>query len=133
MKLVTDIAELRIPCPHTVGGFVLNRKVLLEMFSLMWEHKGAGLAAPQVGIRQRFFITAWDEVFINPLVVPRRKAGKMVGPEGCLSLPGQTFMVERWREVGVAGTLYTGGRALVIQHELDHLDGLLINERGKPI
>jgi peptide deformylase len=117
---------------HCRPNKTLNFNVLAEMFALMDLHKGMGLAAPQVGILERFFITSWGQVFVDPLVYPERQFGKEEGPEGCLSLPGQAFMVDRWRVVTVGGTRYSGLAAVVVQHELDHLDGILISERGKP-
>lgn len=129
MKIL--IAPNELLTRHCRTNKTLNITVLAEMFTLMYQHKGVGLAAPQVGILERFFITSWGEVFVDPLVYPLSELGKTTGPEGCLSIPGQVFNVERWRVVTVAGRRYEGQAAIVIQHELDHLDGILISERGQ--
>jgi peptide deformylase len=109
----------------------LNINFLAEMFALMDQHKGLGLAAPQVGLPARFFITSWGEVFVDPEIIPIEEYGKVVVPEGCLSIPGETYEVERWRVVEVNGKRYGDVAAIVIQHEADHLDGILISEKGK--
>jgi peptide deformylase len=97
---------------------------------LMRERRGVGLAAPQVGIMQRWFVTHWGELFVNPEITETR--GYQFGPEGCLSIPGKQFLVERSIEVVVGGVNYKGAKAQVIQHEIDHLDGILISDHGVP-
>jgi len=103
------------------------RKVCRADFEISVETKGLGLAASQVGIDARFFVTAWGEVFVNPRVV---ETGRPVrSTEGCLSLPGVTAQVGRWNHIRLAdGRVYNGTRALVVQHEIDHLDGILITD-----
>ena len=113
------------------ADFVLEINVLAEMFDLMFKNNGIGLAAPQVGLPHRFFITAWHEVFVNPKIV---KTSPIQIPvrEGCLSLPGKTYKV--WRHEWItldSGETFDGEKAIVIQHELGHLDGKLISEIGR--
>jgi len=109
---------------------VLDISEVIEMFTLMNQQNAYGLAAPQVGINERFFVTHWGGLFVNPTFIPRVADGKTWAPESCLSLPGKTFMVERWNTIQVDGKFYTGLHARIIQHEYDHLDGLLISEVG---
>ncbi len=87
-----------------------------------------GLAAPQIGVPLRLFITAWDEVFINPKL--ERGHTTEMGLEGCLSIPGKAYKVRRAVTVKVNGKQYSGLTARVIQHEYDHLDGILISDTG---
>lgn len=97
--------------------------------------QGAGLAAPQVGQSKALVVTATGDVVLNPRV---ELDGRMVpGPEGCLSLPGRCYEVERAERctlfgVNLAGDEtsvgITGFLARLWQHEVDHLDGVLICE-----
>ena len=116
-----------------------------EMFDLMYRDKGIGLAANQVGIPKRFFIvnlTAEEAdpneefVFINPVISGRR--GSEVAEEGCLSLPGVYGDVRRPAAVTVQAYGLDGQPfemkvddlpARVVQHENDHLDGVMFLDR----
>ncbi len=116
-----------------------------QMFSLMYEARGIGLAANQVGLPFRFFIvnpTADPEepeeemVFINPEII--RKKGNVEGEEGCLSLPELYGPVPRAEELIVEAFDLDGHcfemecsdlMARVVQHENDHLDGVLFIDR----
>jgi peptide deformylase len=107
------------------SDFVIDTFLIDRMFNLMLEKKGLGLAAPQVGIDARLFVTRWSEVFINPRI--KTKEIPCTTYEGCLSLPGIERGVSRFNKITLAdGRVYTEGRAIVIQHELDHLNGVLI-------
>jgi len=121
------------------------RNVVDEMFKLMYAAQGIGLAANQVDLPYRLFVANLgggdrgpDEemVFINPVV--SRPKGSEEAEEGCLSLPGVYAPVRRPAEISV--TAYTmngemfqgeldGLLARVIQHETDHLDGVLFIDR----
>lgn len=121
------------------------RRVIAEMFDLMYEAKGIGLAANQVDLPLRLFVINPqgdpDEkdqarVFINPVISSRQ--GLAEGEEGCLSLPSLYAQVKRPEKVTVsaydlAGKEFCGqvdGKlARVIQHETDHLDGVLFIDR----
>ena len=121
------------------------RSVVSEMFELMYAAKGVGLAANQVGLPLRFFIVnvtadpaEKDEeiVFLNPRI--RRRKGATSGEEGCLSLPGLYANVERAEEIVVEAYDLEGEGfemdldelpARVVQHETDHLDGVLFVDR----
>ena len=116
-----------------------------EMLELMYESDGIGLAGPQVGWSQRIITLDVDQdrqgerIFINPRIIERE--GNAEGEEGCLSLPGMTLAVPRAERVTVAAYTTKGERveieadglhAAAWQHELDHLDGLLIINRADP-
>jgi peptide deformylase len=108
--------------------FVVDFGVIQEMFTLMKEAGGLGLAAPQVGIDARLFVTSWGEVFVNPKI--ERAAIPCTVDEGCLSVPGVSRVMGRHHKIVLAdGRQYAAGRAIVIQHELDHLNGILISDK----
>ena len=111
-----------------------------EMFSLCERRQGLGLAAPQVGLSLRLFVLLLDRqrrVCINPEIV---RVGRelVVLPEGCLSYPGAVCRIARPRKIDLVYTNENGKRmtetltgwwSRVAQHELDHLDGIVMLER----
>lgn len=121
------------------------RKVVREMFGLMYEAKGIGLAANQVGLPWQLFVlnltgdpaeTDEEHVFINPEIV--RRKGSAEGEEGCLSLPKLYGDVRRAAEIVVEGFDLEGQgfemtlddlAARCVQHEVDHLQGIMFFER----
>ncbi len=120
------------------------RSLFAEMFKTMDEAEGVGLAAPQIGIAKRFFVVTADDgirrVFINPQII-KTSAEMCEYDEGCLSLPGFDETIIRPQEVTVTaldenGKQFTldadGLLARVIQHENDHLDGIVYIDRGDP-
>jgi peptide deformylase len=116
--------------------------VVDEMFELMRKHNGIGLAAPQVGITQQLFVAEIDGrslCLINPSIGSSSGYDQMV--EGCLSLPGVLVDMERGGLIDVTGYDSVGQRrqellqglwARVVQHEIDHLDGVLIRDYVEP-
>ena len=115
-----------------------ERMLIQAMLKTMYESKGIGLAAPQVGIGQRIFVVDVGEgprVFINPRII--RKSGSAVMEEGCLSIPDVSVKVKRPEKVRVKYLDADGLEhdenfeellARVIQHENDHLNGKLITD-----
>ncbi len=113
-----------------------------EMLELMRRLEGIGLAAPQVGIGNRILVAELEDrpmCMINPCVYSKEGLDRMF--EGCLSLPGVRMDIERagWMEVAFLDVfgkerrdLFTGMWARVIQHEIDHLNGVLICDYGSP-
>lgn len=121
-------------------------RLIEDMFDTMYEADGVGLAAPQVGILRRIFVvdTTMDEsepqryVMINPEIL--ETSGEQEGMEGCLSVPGKHAVVKRanrvkvraqdenmeWFELEAEGLL-----ARAIQHEYDHLDGIMYVDRAE--
>ncbi|MFH2063242.1 MAG: peptide deformylase [bacterium] len=116
------------------------RQLVSDMVETMRLAPGVGLAAPQVGISKRVFVADTPDGAIA-LVNPRftRMSRKTVGyEEGCLSVPGQYDTVRRSREVDVEALTASGEPirftakgffARVMQHEMDHLDGILFLDR----
>jgi peptide deformylase len=110
------------------------------MTALMHEANGVGLAANQVGVLRRLFVFAdgeEDRVIVNPVLTKSSKDTE-VDDEGCLSLRGVLVPVERPTSVTIEGVDAKGEpvrleleppASRVVQHELDHLDGVLIIDR----
>ena len=116
------------------------RALLRGMARIMYNRNGMGLAAPQIGVMKRLIIADTGEgllSLINPEILDRR--GEAFLLEGCLSLPTVGVKVTRNESIVVRG-IDTAGRevtrdlsglmARVIQHEIDHLDGVLILDYG---
>jgi peptide deformylase len=124
------------------------RELSERMMEAMYVEGGVGLAAPQVGIEHKLLVLnpAGDKkdrtgelVLCNPKLT--KKKGREFGEEGCLSFPGIHAEVERWIDVTVSyqdldgkeQTLATNGWiARIIQHEMDHLDGVFFVDRLTP-
>jgi len=112
------------------------------MVDTMYAAPGAGLAAPQVGVQRRMFvydIGDGPQTIVNPEVVETRDTWTF--EEGCLSVPGVFFDIERPKVVTITG-LDLDGREIVLEgdellgrvflHEMDHLDGVLLFDRLEP-
>ncbi|HEV8112498.1 MAG TPA: peptide deformylase [Planctomycetota bacterium] len=122
------------------------RATVGAMFARMRKSKGVGLAAPQVGLQQRILVLNPSEdekndlVLVNPSIVAR--AGeRVVFDEGCLSFPGIYAEITRpdrctVRAYDLSGELtereYAGFASRIIQHEYDHLEGVLLVDRMTP-
>ena len=117
------------------GAFV---RLVDDMFTTMYDAPGVGLAAPQIGVQQRFFVFDHDDdpgVIINPVIVESR--GEAAFVEGCLSVPDLHWEIIRPAEIHVTGFDIHGNEmdlelsdftCRVFQHEIDHLDGVLLVE-----
>ncbi len=119
------------------------RLLLNEMFETMISADGVGLAAPQVGIAKRFFVIISDDnirrVFINPEIT-KTSTENSDYEEGCLSLPGFSEKITRPTKISVSALDENAKRfviedadgllARIIQHENDHLNGILYIDRG---
>ena len=124
------------------------RSLIADLVDTMYHHPGCvGLAAPQIGVPHRVFVIDVSRkrgpkgnhglvVLVNPTIV--RTEGSKVGREGCLSIPqflgdvrrARRVVVQGWdgegREVSVAAK---GLEAVAVQHEMDHLDGILFIDK----
>ena len=124
------------------------RELVESMFESMYAAKGLGLAAPQIGISRRLTVIdtsagqdpAARLVLINPEIV--EKNGRQVGEEGCLSIPGFREDVKRALKIRLraqdveGGFFEIGGEELLaraMQHELDHLNGILFINHVSPL
>ncbi|MBV6433130.1 MAG: Peptide deformylase [Bryobacteraceae bacterium] len=124
------------------------REFAEDMFETMYSAKGVGLAAPQVGVSKRLTVIDCSVgedprqklVLINPEII--FKEGSQVGEEGCLSIPGFREDVERAKKATIRARDLDGGSvevtgedllARAMQHELDHLDGILFLSHLSPL
>ncbi|CAN5812066.1 peptide deformylase [soil metagenome] len=115
-----------------------------DMVATMYAAPGVGLAAPQIGVQKRLFV--WDvgdetgsHAIVNPEIV--ESDGEWSYEEGCLSVPGLSWEIVRPNHVHVVGRDLDGNEVSfdasefegrMFQHELDHLDGVLLVERLHP-
>jgi len=107
-----------------------------RMLEAMYQAPGIGLAAPQVGVSQRFFVYDYGDgpkVLINPEIV--ESDGEWEYDEGCLSVPGLSWNIVRPKEIHIVGYGLDGEEISIeadelesrlYQHEIDHLDGKLL-------
>ncbi len=119
-----------------------------DMLDTMYDAPGRGLAAPQIGVMNRVFVTdvSWKEgtpdpqVFLNPEILELSDT-QVEAEEGCLSIPGVTTSVTRPDRVHLVWTslegarvsqVFTGFAAACVQHELDHLNGIVTLDRLSP-
>ncbi|MGG1398335.1 peptide deformylase [Bacillus salipaludis] len=141
-KIVNYPAEiLEQPCKPVIKFDRKLGKLLDDMYDTMIQYDGAGLAAPQIGLDARIAIVDIDDEhgtieMINPRLLEAN--GEQTGPEGCLSFPGLFGDVTRANYVKIEalnrkGKKYTfeaeGFLARAIQHEMDHLDGVLFTSK----
>jgi peptide deformylase len=120
------------------------KELVGQMFEIMYEFRGVGLAANQVNLPIRLFVAnpsgereeGPELVFINPVIV--KSNGSVVSEEGCLSLPGLNAPVKRSKTLQVNAFALDGTEinanidgflSRIIQHEIDHLDGVLFIDR----
>ena len=115
-------------------------RLVTDLFDTMYAQEGVGLAAPQIGISKRLFVLREPEAeplcFVNPEIL--EEEGREEGEEGCLSMPRVYAMVPRATRLKVRAQDAAGEAfemeavdflARIIQHEIDHLDGMLFPER----
>lgn len=110
-------------------------KIGKKLVSVLEKRKdGIGLSAIQIGIAKRVFVifNKQVEIFVNPEII--KQEGKLYCNEGCLSLPGYSCIVERSTQIeiissGRGKSVLKGIDAVVFQHELDHLNGILIKDK----
>lgn len=128
--------------------------LISDMFDTMHAEAGVGLAAPQIGIDQRLVVFGFDNnprypdaaavprsVLINPVITPLDSSTEDCW-EGCLSVPGMRGLVTRFSHIRYTGydasgqaidVVAEGFHARVVQHECDHLDGILYPQRIRDV
>ncbi|MDQ3783676.1 MAG: peptide deformylase [Actinomycetota bacterium] len=121
----------------------VHHRLIEDMIDTMRDAPGVGLAAPQVGVSERIFVWQHDGeagAVINPTVVSL-DGESIADEEGCLSIPGIYYPVGRSEVARIEGTGVdgrpfvlegTGFLARILQHETDHLDGVLFLDRLSP-
>jgi peptide deformylase len=123
------------------------RALIADMFETMYAEDGVGLAAPQIGISERILVIDTREegsepiAFVNPILRQESEETEKA-EEGCLSLPGLNDVVERAARVVVDGLDRDGNPQKIeaegllsraLQHEIDHIDGILFIDRVSPL
>jgi len=143
-KITTDIDQNYDGLDQLVG----------DMFETMHNAEGVGLAAPQVGLTVRVFVVDlsplgdeepllvdFRKAFINPHII-EKEGEKVLMDEGCLSIPGLREDVLRYNTIRIKyfdqnwqayDEVYTGFAARVLQHEYDHLDGIMFVDYCSPL
>jgi peptide deformylase len=145
---VLKFPDRRLTCVSALVGEITDeiRELARDMLEVMYGEPGIGLAAPQVGEAVRLVVmdTDWTDeggernplVLVNPEIVERE--GSLVWTEGCLSVPDFEADVERSARVRACALDLDGAeleidaeqlRAVCLQHEIDHLDGILFIDR----
>ncbi|MFM7565903.1 MAG: peptide deformylase [Flavobacteriales bacterium] len=154
--------NLKKPSIEIEADYPDFKKLIDDMFETMYAAKGVGLAAPQIGKNIRVFIVdgapfaneegeeydikaegieSFKKVFINP-IIEEEKGESWSFQEGCLSIPKIRENVHRKEEVVISyldenwalkEDTYTGYAARIIQHEYDHLEGVLFTDRLNPL
>lgn len=137
VKYPNKILTTKCP-PYEHLFFFEDHKIAVEMVGLMLADKNCvGIAANQVGIAKRFFVMrqpAGNRMCFDPVILKHGRDIEILS-EGCMSLPGLRVPVPRWRIVTVEYTndkknrvtlTLKGLEARIFQHELDHLNGLMI-------
>lgn len=149
-----DPRLLQVAAPVTAFGTPALEALLADMRDTMRHNDGAGLAAPQIGVSLRVVIFGAKSnprypdmpevpftVLVNPVVTPLGEEEEE-GWEGCLSVPGMRGWVPRWKRVRYSGAdeqgrplqrEVEGFHARVVQHEVDHLDGILYPRRMRDL
>jgi peptide deformylase len=116
-------------------------RLLNDMRETMREADGVGLAANQVGVSKRILVAADGEEIVYELINPKceQMTGEEVGIEGCLSVPGKYGEVPRAAKIVVTALNRQGQKirltaegllARILQHEMDHLDGVLFTDKA---
>jgi peptide deformylase len=139
---IPDPVLYRVATPVSKFG-KKQLELIDDMIRIMKLANGVGLAAPQVGILQRIVVIAPEGMRPTPLINPKviKMEGEYIGQEGCLSIPGLYGDVKRPAYVEVQAVDRRGREvvyemedmaAKVVQHEIDHLDGVLFIDKVDP-
>lgn len=133
------VLRQRAPEVDEVDGRL--KQLVDDMTETMYEAPGVGLAAPQVGVQKRLFVYDTGDglgarTIVNPVI--SEASGEWTFEEGCLSVPGLSWEIVRPKDIHLTGYDIDGNEisieateyeARVFQHEVDHLDGILLVER----
>lgn len=139
-KIVKLGEEILRKKSRPVEDFGEKLHILLDdMAETMYKADGCGLAAPQIGLLRRVIVCDYGKglvEMVNPEIL--EASGKIGGQEGCLSVPNKRGYVERYDTLRVSWQTrdgvkkvktFKGFEAVVLQHEIDHLDGVLYIDR----
>ena len=144
MKILTEENPKLRKKSHEINDILSddNKKLVDNMIKTMKKNDGIGLAAPQVGVLKKIIVINTKDgpyVLANPKIIKYSKDEENA-EEGCLSIPGKYDQVDRSKVIKYSGILESGEKiikeekglfARVIQHEVDHLEGILFIDRVK--
>jgi len=136
------VLRQRVPEVDEIDGRL--RQLADDMTETMYDAPGVGLAAPQIGVQKRLFVYDTNDglgarTIVNPVI--SEASGEWTFEEGCLSVPGLSWEIVRPKDIHLTGWDLEGNEisidateyeARVFQHEVDHLDGVLLVERLDP-
>jgi len=143
IKIISDFQYLVEPCDY-VTDMAEGNKIADILFKVLETHKGLGLAANQIGLNKAVCVANAVEkkFFVNPQILSGH--GSIKVEEGCLSFPNQQVKTERRKQIVVRADNLTKDtvfgseddwdlmlEAICIQHEVDHLNGITMFDRGK--
>jgi peptide deformylase (EC 3.5.1.88) len=145
-KYPDEILKTRASFVDEINGNI--QKLIDDMIETMYKANGVGLSAPQVGVSKRIIVVDTSPrqenqsliVLINPEII--NSEGEIISEEGCLSLPGFITRLQRKQKVFVKGLDKNGKEieieaegllARAFQHEIDHLEGILLIDRISPL
>ena len=142
MKIITDVKHLNKVCKPV--GYKQSKQIANKMIMFMLSNKNIndnsiGLACNQLGLDGRIIIVKIKNrrvYFINPDITYKSQE-KIITEESCLSVPNKIIKVERSKEITISFIFdgnskpsnYKGMDAIVIQHEIDHLNGIIITDK----
>jgi len=145
-KYPDEILKTKASFVDEINGNI--QKLIDDMIETMYKANGVGLSAPQVGVSKRIIVVDTSPrqenqsliVLINPEII--NSEGEIISEEGCLSLPGFITRLQRKQKVFVKGLDKNGKEieieaegllARAFQHEIDHLEGILLIDRISPL
>ena len=140
MKIVISPNAILRQTAQVVENFDEKLSCLVEQMSkIMIQHKGLGLAAPQIGVSMQIIVFSEKKYMINPQIIAS-SVDVSTFNEGCLSIPGKIISVERPSKIqtkyydllgNVHDEHFSNLEARIIQHEIDHLNGILMIDWAK--
>ena len=142
MKIITDPKHLNKVCEPV--NYKQSKQIANKMILFMLSHKNieknsVGLACNQLGLQGRIIIVKiknkWER-FINPVISYKSKE-KIITEDSCLSVPNKSIKVKRSKDITIYcekgnhgwESSHTNGESIVIQHEIDHLNGIIITDK----
>ena len=144
MKIITDLKHLTKVCEpvnYKQSKQIANKMIMFMLSNKNINDNSIGLACNQLGLPGRIIIVKMKNKwvrFINPIITYKSQE-KIITDESCLSVPNKTIKVERSKEITISFIFdgnskpsnYKGMDAIVIQHEIDHLNGIIITDKEK--